>query len=282
MLVDTGWAGFNYRDADRIATAAKKSGVTKINWLVITHFHADHVGGIKQLAERLPILNVVDHGKTVETAANNIAFFKTYEEVAAKSKRHTVKPGDKIPVKGLNVEVLSAHGATSGRKGKANALCGGVKQRENDLTDNGQSVGTLISFGKFRFLDLGDLTWNKELALACPDNRIGKVDLYLTTHHGADSPAALIHAIGPRVAIMNNGEKKGGAAVGWKTVKASPGLKDLWQLHFAAANGKDANVEEQLIANPQGKDEGNYLMVQAGSDGKFSVTNSRNGLKRSY
>jgi len=284
VLVDTGWPGFDGRDAARISAAAQKAGIKKIDYLIISHFHGDHVGGIKQLAGRMPIVNVIDHGRTVESGANPEALYKAYEEVAAKAKRTTVKPGDRIPVQGLNIEVLAAHGQATTRKGKPNPHCAGVEQKAFDSTDNAQSVGVLVTFGKFRFLDLGDLTWNKELELACPENRIGKVDVYLTTHHGLDTsgPAALVHAVAPRVVIMNNGEKKGGTPSAWKIVRSSPGLKDLWQLHYSAAGGSENNTGEQMIANLLGKDEGHYIMLSAESNGKFSVANSRNGLRKNY
>src|SRR3954449_1485519 len=66
MLIDTGWGGFNKRDALRIHAAAKSAGVKKIDYLLITHYHSDHVGGVPQLAEMMPILNFVDHGTNVE------------------------------------------------------------------------------------------------------------------------------------------------------------------------------------------------------------------------
>jgi len=284
ILTDTGWNGFNNRDADRIASAANKAGVSKIDWLVITHFHADHVGGIQQLVAKLPITRVVDHGTTVESNDGAKKLMAMYEPIAAKAKRLSVKPGDKLEIKGLNAEVLASHGAPTTRKGKPNALCSGVPQKETDPTDNARSVGILYSFGKFKFLDLGDLTWNRELELVCPQNRIGKVDVYLTTHHGTDSsgPAALVHAVAPRVAIMNNGEKKGGMPAAWKVVKASPGLQDFWQLHYSAAGGKENNTDEQLIANLPGQDQGHYIHLQAESNGKFKVTNSRNNFSKSY
>jgi len=236
------------------------------------------------LADRIPIGALVDHGSNTETGANAERLNQAYEAVAAKTKRITVKPGDKVPVKGLQVEVLTARGELTGKQGKANSLCSGVERKKEDPTENARSLGTLITFGKFRFLDLGDLTWNKELDLACPTNRIGTVDVYLTTHHGMDAsgPAALVHAVAPRVAIMNNGEKKGGAPVAWKVVKASPGLLDLWQVHYAAAGGDENNVDEKFIANPKGEDIGHYLMLQAQNNGKFTVTNSRNGYNKSY
>jgi hypothetical protein len=232
----------------------------------------------------MPIVNVIDHGRTVEAGANPEALYKAYEEVAAKAKRTTVKPGDRIPVKGLTIEVMAAHGQPATRKGKPNPHCAGVEQKAVDKTDNAQSVGVLITFGKFRFLDLGDLTWNKELELVCPENRIGNVDVYLTTHHGLDTsgPAALVHAVAARVAIMNNGEKKGGTPAAWKIVRSSPGLKDLWQLHYSAAGGAENNTDGQMIANLLGKEEGHYLMLSAESNGKFSVFNSRNGFRKSY
>ena len=284
VLTDTGWAGFNNRDADRIASAANKAGVSKIDWLVITHFHADHVGGIQQLAAKLPITRVVDHGNTIETNEGAKKLMAGYEAVAAKTKRISVKPGDKLSIKGVGAEVLASHGSATTRGGKANPLCSVAQQKETDPTDNARSVGIIYSFGKFKFLDLGDLTWNRELELVCPQNRIGKVDVYLTTHHGGDTsnPPQLVHAVAPRVAIMNNGEKKGGTPAGWKVIKSSPGLEDMWQLHFAAAGGKESNVDEQMIANPMGQDQGHYILLQAESDGKFKVTNSRNGFSKSY
>jgi beta-lactamase superfamily II metal-dependent hydrolase len=284
LLIDTGWPGFEGRDAERIATAAKKAGLSKIDYVLTTHFHTDHVGGIQQLADRIPIGALVDHGSNTETGANAERLNKAYDAVAAKTKRITVKPGDKVPVKGLQVEVLTARGELTGKQGKTNPLCAGVERKKEDPTENARSLGTLITFGKFRFLDLGDLTWNKELDLVCPNNRIGTVDVYLTTHHGMDAsgPAALVHAVAPRVAIMNNGEKKGGAPVAWKVVKASPGLLDLWQVHYSAAGGAENNVDEKFIANPKGEDIGHYLMLQAQNNGKFTVTNSRNGYNKSY
>lgn len=284
LLVDAGWPGFEGRDAERIIAAAKKAGLKQIDYVLTTHYHTDHVGGIKQLADRFPIGTLVDHGPNNEKGAGPDRLWTAYQEVLGKTKRLTVKPGDKVPVKGLDVEVLSSDGAVSTRKGSPNALCAGVERKAEDPSENARSLGTIITFGKFKFLDLGDLTWNKELELVCPENRIGKVDVYLTTHHGMDAsgPAALVHAIKPTVAIMNNGEKKGGAPPAWKIIKATPGLKDLWQTHYSAAGGPDGNVDEAMIANPKGTDAGHYLMVSAENNGKFTVTNSRNGNKKSY
>ena len=216
MLVDTGWAGFNGRDADRIAAAAKLAGVKQIDYLVITHFHADHVGGVPQLAARLPIKHFVDHGPNNETGPAANALFEPYKTAMAKGEHILAKPGDKIPVKGLDVQVLSANGeliktALKGA-GAPNPLCGSEPRKPEDKTENARSTGTLITFGRFRLLDLGDLTWNKEQELVCPNNLIGTVDVYLATHHASDpsGPATIVHAIKPRVAILDNGATKGG------------------------------------------------------------------------
>src|SRR6266576_1465576 len=273
MLVDTGWAGFSNRDADRIAAAAKLAGVKQVDYLVITHYHADHVGGVPQLAAKLPIKHFVDHGENRESGAGPDGFYSAYKAAWGSGQHMVVKPGDKIPVKGLDVEVLTADGELIQKPlkgaGQPNALCGKDSRKPEDKTENARSLGTVMTFGKFRLLDLGDLTWNKEIDLVCPNNLVGTVDVYLTTHHGMDmsGPATIVHALKPRVAIMNNGATKGGSVPAWQVVHNSPGLQDLWQLHYAVAGGKDNNVNEQFIANPdQGNDQGNYLKLSAESN----------------
>jgi hypothetical protein len=153
-----------------------------------------------------------------------------------------------------------------------------------DPSENAQSVGMLITYGHFRFLDMGDLTKRKERALVCPNNLIGTVDLYLTSHHGLDesNSRAMVHALRPRVAIMNNGAHKGGIPAAWQIVHDSPGLQALWQLHYAVDGGKDHNSPDEFIANLGEKDEGHSISVMARSNGSFTVTNSRNGLSKTY
>jgi hypothetical protein len=201
-----------------------------------------------------------------------------------KGRSIVVKPGDTLPIKGVDFKIVSSRGELMAPGGTANPLCAGSKTKDPDPTENARSVGLLVTFGKFRFLDLGDLTWNKELEMACPDNRIGEVDVYLTTHHGSagSGPANLVHALRPRVAIMNNGAKKGATPESWQVVRASPGLEDLWQLHYAVAGGKDNNVTDPFIANVDEICEGLGLKVSAESSGAFQVTNARNKFQKSY
>jgi beta-lactamase superfamily II metal-dependent hydrolase len=288
LLVDAGWPGFNGRDADRIIAAAKKAGLTKIDFLMTTHYHRDHVGGVEQLAAKFPIGTFVDHGKNMETGKAAEELSASYERAMAKSKHLVVKPGDKFPTKDMEVTAVSANGDVLSKNlaggGKPNPLCGDAPKKDADPTENARSLGIFVRFGKFRFVDLGDLTWNKELELVCPNNRLGPVDLYLTTHHGTDAsgPAAIVHSLAPRVAIMNNGAKKGGTPVAWRAVKTSPGLEDLWQVHFALAGGKDGNVAEDMIANVDESCKGFGLMVSAEKSGAFSVTNERNSKTKQY
>jgi competence protein ComEC len=286
VLVDTGWPGFNGRDADRIHAAAKAAGIKQIDYLVITHYHTDHVGGVSQLVAKLPVKTFVDHGPNNETGKNADELNGSYTKALATGKHLVVKPGDKIPLKGVDVQVLTANGERIASPlpgaGQPNPLCG--KEYPEDKTENARSTGVLVTFGKFRMINLGDLTSRKELELVCPENRIGPVDVYLTTHHGTDTSnaPAIVHALKPRVAIMNNGAKKGGAPQAWQTIRQSPGLEDLWQLHFAVAGAKENNSPDSFIANLDPTCEGKHIKLSAQPDGSFSVSNSRNRYEKSY
>ena len=283
LLIDTGYTGFGGRDTVRIAAAAKDAGVKKIDTLLITHFHDDHVGGVANLLDRFPVAVFLDHGPSIETKD----YPSAYTAAFAKGQHKVVAAGDKIPIKDLDVTVVAAAGkaisSQNGVKGEPNPNCSGIPQSTSGLEDgeNSQSLALVIQFGKFRFADLGDLTWNKELVLLCPENKVGKIDLYLTTHHGGESSKA-IWGMAPRVAIMNNGPIKGGDPLGWKNVMASPGLEDLWQLHFALAGGKVTNVPDTFIANVDANDQGRHLRVSALADGSFTVTNPRNKFSKTY
>jgi len=290
MLVDAGWPGLNGRDPDRIAAAAKMAGLKQIDYFVATHYHTDHVGGVPEVANRIPIRTFVDHGPSVESGKNPDALFAAYQEARVKAKHLLVKAGDTIPFKGVNVTVLTAAGdkISSPLKntgaGQANGLCAATQLRGEDKSENARSVGTLLTFGKFRMINLGDLTWNKEYELVCPNNAVGTVDVYLTTHHGMNmsGPEAIVHALRPRVAVMNNGARKGGTPEAWKAIRSSPGLEDIWQLHFAVAGGKETNAADTFIANTDEACEGKWIKLSAQPDGTFTVTNSRNGHSKTY
>lgn len=295
LLVDTGWPTDTLRDAGRIAAAVKKAGVDTIDYLVITHYHADHVGGMEQLASRVKFRNVITHGPTTETNKGGETMMATFRAAMAVSgaKEIVVKPGDTIPLKGLDVKVLASNRSLIDAPMKAaspNKLCEGVEPRRADTSDNSASVGMLFTFGSFRFLDLGDLTQDLEYQMACPVNRIGKVDLFLTTHHGSGQSNApvLVHALESRVAIMNNGARKGGDLPVLQTVRSAPGLEDLWMLHYAVVAGGEGNIAEPQIANlgdvsdPAVKDTGFGINVTVQPNGSFTVVNERNNVTKTY
>jgi competence protein ComEC len=291
LLIDTGWPGNNYRDADRIAAVAKKAGLSKIDYVLITHFHVDHVGGVPQLMQRIPVGTFIDHGPNRELDDTpTTTGYAAYQKVLAdgKYKRILARPGEVLPIAGMRVTVVSADGnllqGPLPGGGQANEFCKISETRPTDKTENSRSLGTLITFGNLKLLDLGDLTWDKEMELMCPTNKLGKVDVLIVSHHGwyQSSSPALVHAVHPRVAIMDNGEKKGGSTPTLETIAKSPGLETLWQLHYSAEGGEAHNTSAEYIANPLGTDEGHYLELTANTDGSFDVHNERTGATKHY
>ena len=291
LLIDTGWPGNNGRDADRIVAAAKKAGVSKIDYVLITHFHEDHVGGAPQLADRIPIGTFIDHGELRETTdAHTVQVEAAYRKLLATGKyQHIVaRPGDALPIQGMQATVVSADAATIADPlpggGQENPACKESPKYPEDKTENRRSLGTVINFGKLRIVDLGDLTHDEEVELMCPVNKLGHADIYIVSHHGWDqsSSPALVWGLAPRVAIMDNGAKKGGSPSVWDIIEKSPGLENLWQLHFSEEGGSAHNVAEEFIANPDGPDAGNYLELIARPDGSFAVFNSRTQKSKEY
>lgn len=290
LLIDTGWPGNNGRDADRIVAAAKKAGLAKIDYVLITHYHDDHVGGVRQLAARIPVGTFIDHGtnRELDHGVTEHGYAEYLKVLAAGTAKHiTVKPGDLLPIKGFRATVISADGALIAKPlpgaGEPNAACKDSPVKPADQTENARSIGIEIDFGKLRILDLGDLTWDKETELMCPINKLGHMDILIVSHHGwyQSSSPALVYGIHSRVAVMDNGEKKGGSPATLDTLQASPGLEALYQLHYSAESaGK--NTAAEYIANLQGTDPGNPIELTASADGSFRVTNTRSNQTKLF
>ncbi|HXA56763.1 MAG TPA: MBL fold metallo-hydrolase [Candidatus Acidoferrum sp.] len=287
VLVDTGWPG--ERDADRIVSTAKQAGISQIDDLLITHYHTDHAGGAPTLATKIPIRNFFDHGDTVEHDAAGQKLYDDYQKVAARGHHVVVTPGYKLPVKDVDWTIVTAAGKSLEHPlpgaGQPNPGCADFQKEDVDNGENAQSDGSIVQFGELRIADLGDLTWNKESELMCPVNKVGTVDIFVVSHHGLDisNSPALVHALHPRVAIMDNGATKGGTAKVWTTVHTSPGIEDLWQLHVTAAAGPDHKSPDDVIANlTDSPDQAYGIKVTAHADGHFEVTNLRNNFTKKY
>jgi len=318
VLIDSGSPGA--RDVDRLMEAIAAAGVTRIDYLISTHYHVDHVGGMQELVKRIPVGTFVDHGPTVEgPVAPNLreqvpGFQAAYAELWSRAKHLVVKPGDTIPIAGLDWRIVTSAGAVLKKPlvgapgaGQPNAACAQTPPKDISTDpENGQSVGSVITMGRFRAADFGDLLWNKEIELMCPTNPLGTVDLFMVTHHGlnASNSPALVRGLQPRVAVMQNGVTKGAAVDIMQTLRASPRLEDIWQLHWSYTAGIEHNAPGVFIANVEepgtlaarlsasseaGRGAGvpphspaYWITVTASGDGTFTVANSRNHFSRTY
>ena len=298
LLVDTGFPSADDRDAKRIFAATQEAGLTRIDYLVITHFHRDHVGGLEALAEMIPIGRCFDHGTNTEES--NQRWVDAYLSVCG-DKRAAVQAGETIPFGPVEIDVIASDGRlidTPVNGGAVNSLCATAEQKAQASPENQRSVGVLFTYGRFTFLDLGDFNWAKEVELSCPINMVGEVTLYQTSRHAAwddaGSPTHL-YAIKPQVIVVNNGPRKGlgGTSPGFSEVTTahylrmteSPEIEGIWQGHRSLLDPDPAhNTAEEMIANLEetAECEGHWLRASVGQDGTFTVTNNRNGFSRSY
>jgi beta-lactamase superfamily II metal-dependent hydrolase len=297
LLIDAGFPGdgtfdshpgdpARARDANRIAAVARAAGVRRIDLMMLTHFHADHDGGVTELAQLMPIRAFVDHDRplpAVESVKGSLAAFGWYESVRAKARHLSVMPGQRLPIKGVEATVVSNAGEILSRPlagGAANGACDGAAPTPaQEPNENPRSTGIVLSFGRFRFLDVGDLSGDPLFMLACPRDLIGPIDVYLVAHHGGADAAdpALYEAIRPRVALVNNGEHKGAAPNTLTRLKRLPGT-DAWQLHRAATG---ENTDDSRIANLD-ETTSYEIKISAREDGSFTVTNGRTGTTVPY
>lgn len=291
LLVDTGWDGFDGRDANRIVAAAKDAGLAKIDYVLITHYHSDHVGGVTQLVARFPIGKFIDHGDNSDPNDQpTIIGWNAYQKLLATGRyeRIIVKPGETLSLHDAHFTIVNGGGKVldhplSGA-GFENPNCKPTQLPSADHSENESSLGFVMTFGKLRVVDLGDLPWAKEVELMCPFNKLGHADVYIATHHGlffSGSPA-LVHGIAPRVAIMENGAKKGGSPSAWDIMNSSPGISTIYQLHLSEDAGAAHNSPARFLANLEGPDSGFYLKLTANLDGSFDIYNSRTSKTDHY
>ena len=287
FLVDAGWGGANGRDAKRIMAAVRDAGISQIDYLMITHFHSDHDGGVPELSRLIPIRTFVDYGEATEKGKKVQEPYDAYARVRRKGAHLEPKVGDRLPLKGIEIQMVSGRGKTLGEPlsgaGQDNPACTTFKKHANDFTENARSFGFRLVYGRFTFLDLGDLVWNELGQLVCPRNMLGRADVYLMAHHGNafTGVPAVTAAVRPRVVILNNGESKGGDAKTFSTLHGLDGLEDLWQLHRSTNKGIAKQADEGFIANLS-EDTAYRIKLSANEDGSFAFTNARTSFTKHY
>jgi beta-lactamase superfamily II metal-dependent hydrolase len=314
VLIDTGNLNDARRDADRIMEAVRDAGLTQIDHLIITHWHADHFGGLAELARQIPIREFIDHGPNAQPGAVPDDFIaRVYSQLTKGASHRVAKAGDRIPLTGVDWQIVAAGGevlnAPLGGAGARNAECATFEASDNNAEDP-MSVGSYITFGQFRTVHLGDLTRNIEFKLMCPMTKLPPVQLLLGMHHGQDSSNSpvLTHGLRPLAAIMNDGTRKGGQPYTMKSIYTAPGFRDLWQVHFSLLSGQEYTTPGMFIANlvddqpaampiqpapppqpganapppPAHNGKAYWIKVSARTDGAFTVTNTRNGFTKTY
>jgi competence protein ComEC len=296
LLIDSGWE-VGDRDAKRIDAAARRAGLTKIDYFILSHFHADHAGGLVAFAKLMPIGHCFDRGDFIEPA--NQKWRDNYLSVCG-SKRTILKAGDKIPIKGLQVDIVASDGQLIAQPmnggGQANPLCATAENKPKDVPENQLMVGALVSYGKFTFLDLADLDWEKEMEFTCPVNKLGQISIWQAGRHGAlDGAGApgFLYAVKPQVVVVNNGPRKGlggpspGAErskyVHYDRIAKTPDIEGIWQGHLSLLD-REHNAPESNIANFEDTADcqGHIIQASVSQNGTFTVTNTRNGLARTY
>ena len=299
LLVDAGFASdgkfssqpgdpASARDAQRIVAAMRDARIDHLDNLLSTHFHADHDGGVPELAQLTTIARFIDHGRPADDAEKGVpgttAAFDAYTRARGQAAHIDATPGTKLPLRGVDAIVVSSAGKTIASPlaggGAANTMCGPTRPAQ-EATENPRSTGVRLRFGRFTFLDLGDLSGPPLYALFCPRDLLGSIDVYLLPHHGGveAGDAAVFGAVPPRVAVVNNGAVKGGAPEMFAVAHAVT-KTDVWQLHRSRNEGA-RNFDDARIANLD-ESTAYWIEVTAREDGSFSVTNARTNERRDY
>jgi beta-lactamase superfamily II metal-dependent hydrolase len=298
ILVDSGWPREDGRDAKRIhSVATQVAKLTQIDHYVTTHWHTDHYGGIGRLSELMPVKQFYHHGIPERLSEDPQGFpvlMAAYQK-ASRGKSRVLRPGDEIPLASgkaagrpaLRLRCIAAHGDVlpEDASAPANPLCKDSQAKPEDTTDNARSVSLLLTFGPFKFLDCGDLTWNVEKKLVCPTNKIGTVDVYQVNHHGmalSNNPV-LVRSVRPRVAIINNGPKKGGDAPVYALLHGLPDIEAVYALHRNVRTTDRDNPPPEFIANLKEDCQGEFIKLSVDPTGKrYTVGIGSKGPARSY
>lgn len=257
LLIDSGYPDNGGRDRDRILDVIQN--VAKLDHLdhaAVSHWHLDHYGNHAALADKIKISNFWDRGIPESLPEDNkfgerIVLYRA----ASQNQSKTVKAGDEFtlqsPSMPLHIKVVTASGEVIPNNGPPNPFAAQHKPQADDPSDNAKSVSLLCTFGKFRFLTCGDLTWNTEAKLMTPNNPVGQVDLFMVTHHGLNvsNNPVMVLALDPRVCVTCNGPTKGGAPETIATLKQIKSLQAMYQLHRNVKLAENEQAPPENIAN---------------------------------
>ena len=292
VLLDAGWADVDGRDARRIQAAMKRAGVERIDHLIASHYHMDHYGGVPDLARTVEIRRFYDHGAMTEMTEDDQfqARYSAYRK-AARGATTALFPGSTIQLTSVAgmplpaLSVLASNGSAAADGGTPNGVCGPTAPQP-DSSENGRSVGVLLKFGAFEFVNLADLGWNVSQRLVCPANQIGAVDLYQVTHHGGEAAnhSILLRSLSPTIAVMINGPRKGGHPDAIRRLIELPSLRALYQLHRNVQIDAGMNTPAEFTANlDDTPDTAHAIVVSVNAAAStFTVTNERTGVSRTY
>ena len=294
VLIDTGNPG--ERDADRIyQVAVNEAGLKKIDHLVTTHWHADHFGGAAELAKKLPIVEIIDKG-IPESLQEDKEFgtrIQPYREMNVQ-KKTLIEPNTTINLKSKNKALpplrlrfvgVDKEFFTAAKKIPQGVGCDSLTDKTIDMTDNANSMVLLMDYGPFRFFDGADLTWNIEKILVCPNDIVGKVDVYQVNHHGMDQSnnPVLLKNLAPTVSIMNNGATKGCGPETINTLRHIPSLQAAYQIHKNIRADSTFNTQEPYIANLKKDCKANFISLEVAPDGNtYTVSIPATGHQQSY
>jgi competence protein ComEC len=335
LLIDTGNppnpnmpAGHD--TVDRLVGTMHSFGVNKIDYLIITHYHVDHVGGFPALIDKMPVGTIIDHGENRQPdpapgstppagmgggrggaggggggapgggagaggpprpRITTQGYYELYMKALGDHKHIIAKPGMSLNIGSMNVKFVMADGVAIDKPlpgaGQPNPACEGMPaMADNGGEENARSVSSLITYGKTRIAAFGDLTWDREKDLVCPNNKVGKVDVFLVSNHGltqSNSPA-LLAALQPIVVIEGNSNRKGDDPVRVKTIMDSGRVQGMWRLHLNTAH-PDLDGPQDMIANTNtdpAQDKDYNLRLRILKDGDVTVINERNGYNKTY
>lgn len=295
ILIDAGFPGG--RDSDRILEAAKRAGLSRIDHLLITHFHFDHFGGAAEIAPEFPI--AVLHERAIPDRDDKLSgpaypmLIKQYREMSV-GERRRIEVGATIPLRALpeGAPRLSLRCIAADRRiippptplPERNPLTGSVAPKPHDPSDNGNSAVFILEFGEFRLFVGGDVTWNVEADIVTPYNVAGTVDVYLVNHHGRNTSnnPMLIRSLAPTVAVMSNGPRKGGDADVLATLKNTPSIQAVYQMH-RDVRGDDRNTADEYIANVEERCAGNAIRLAVARDASdYTVEIPARGHSRTF